>query len=256
MFWLQKQRSTIFPGAATQGQPEAVLAPAAGSDLLSLPARGEIRIAAQFGAAPDSNLRPTVIFFYGNGACLARSGMEFRRFRNLGVNVIIPEYAGFGLSEGSASERGCYAAADAAYDYLQGRAEIDRDRIVAVGRSLGAAVAVDLASRRRLAGLALISAFTDMRDMARRVAPWNPSRFLLRQRFDNLAKIPAVSCPILIAHGTRDSLVPLWMAERLADAAGAGNVTRVDLQGVGHGDVFETGGDEIWSALGGFLGRI
>jgi uncharacterized protein len=256
MFWLQQQRNTIFPGASTQGQLEAAVAPAAGFELLSLAARGGIRIAAQFGAAPDSNLRPTVIYFYGNGACLARSGMELRRFRNLGVNIIIPEYAGFGLSEGAPSERGCYAAADAAYDYLLGRADIDCDRIVAAGRSLGAAVAVDLASRRHLAGLALISAFTRMRDMARRVAPWNPSRFLLRQHFDNLAKIPAVSCPILIAHGTQDSLVPLRMAEQLADAARSAKVIRFDMQGVGHSDIFEIGGDEIWSALGGLLGGL
>jgi fermentation-respiration switch protein FrsA (DUF1100 family) len=255
MFWLRAQRRKIFPGALTQGRPEAEVASGPGRQIVSLPTQFG-RISAQFGAAADARLRPTVIFFYGNSSCLATSGREFAALRQLGVNVLIPEYPGYGLSAGSPSERGCSAAAVAAYDSLLARPEIDPERIVAVGRSLGSAVAIDLAGRRRLAGLVTISAFTRMPDMARRVAPWNPFRFLLPDRFDSLRKIRAVTCPLLIFHGTQDAYVPWTMAGRLAAAAGSAAVTRVDLQGVGHADVFDRAGDEVWSALGGFCGRV
>jgi pimeloyl-ACP methyl ester carboxylesterase len=93
-------------------------------------------------------MRPTVIFFYGNGACLAYMGEVFNGFRRLGMNVLVPEYPGYGMSGGKPTEKGFYAAADAGYDYLAQRPDIDHDRIDAAGWSMGSAVAVDLASRR------------------------------------------------------------------------------------------------------------
>jgi len=149
------QTSVIFPGHSTQGQPEAQLNPPPGSELIGLrTSRGE-RIVALFGAAltpeglphPSASARPTILFFYGNAMCLSKSMDEFEGFRRLGANVLIPEFVGYGLSEGQPSETGCYETADAAHAYLLTRGDVDRRRIVAAGWSLGAAVALDLASR-------------------------------------------------------------------------------------------------------------
>src|SRR5947207_11496100 len=139
------------------------------------------------------------------------------------MNVLIPEYPGYGLSDGQASEKGCYAAAVAAYEYLVGRPDVDPSQIFVAGHSLGGAVAIDLASRRKVAGLITLSAFTTTRDMGAKVSPWLlrwavPS-VLSRCKFDNLEKMRSVSCPILLIHGTADTLVPFEMAERLAAAA-------------------------------------
>ncbi len=253
----------IFPGAATQGQRDAMLTQGTDNELLSLRASDGTRIAALFGKAlrsdgqplADSSKCPTVIFLYGNGDCMAYCTDIFDHARRLGVNVILPDYEGYGMSAGKPSESGCYATADAAYDYLLNRKDIDAKRIVPMGWSLGGAVAIDLASRRPAAGLVTISAFTNLRDVGHQFIPWIPMSMILKYRFDNLGKLARISCPIFIAHGTRDEMIPPKMAGQLA-AAAKGKVTRYDVMDAGHNDVFDVGGAELWNRLGDFLGGL
>jgi hypothetical protein len=81
--------------------------------------------------------------------------------------------------------------------------------------------------------------------MARRVFPWLPVSLIVRHHFDNLAKIPKISCPILIVHSSEDEIIPPAMSERLAEAATGGKVTRFTVQHAGHNDIFEVGGQEL-----------
>ncbi len=222
------QDSFLFPGAGTQGRPEAEFTTPPGCARVTLTAAGGERVVALFGPAlnaagrplPDAASRPTLIYFYGNGMCLAYALGEFDQFRRLGVNVLVPDYLGYGLSGGHASEAGCYAAADAAYAHLQTRRDIDARRIIAAGWSLGGAVAIDLATRRPVAGLAVFSTFTSIRDAARAHVPFVvPVGLLVRNAFDSAGKIGRVTCPILIGHGKRDSIIPFSMMDRLIAAA-------------------------------------
>jgi len=254
------EEKLIFPGAASQGQPYAAIPPSKDYELIPLVTSDGTRIVAQFGGALDSlgqpaadaGRAPTVIFFYGNGAFAAQMGLEFWNLRRLGVNVLIPEYPGYGMSGGKPSERGFYAAADAAYDYLQRRPGIGHGRIVAAGWSLGAAVAVDLAARRGVVALIAINAFTTLPAVAHALEPWMPVSLVIRSRFDNIQKIPAVTCPLLLIHGDRDELVPPTMTGELARAA-PGRVTTFTVEGGGHNDVFAAGGDGLWKAVRIFL---
>jgi uncharacterized protein len=257
------QNSFIFPGAATQGQRDTLIVSGEGTQVLSLHSPDGVRIAAIFGLALTSDghpltdvaERPTIIFFYGNGACMAYCTDIFDHLRRLGVNVIMPDFEGYGMSGGKPSEKGCYAAADAAYDYLKGSGTVDMKKIVLVGWSLGGAVAIDLASRRPVHGLVTVSAFTSLADMAHQLVRWIPISFVLKYRFDNIDKLDHISCPILIVHGTNDELVPFWMAAKLA-AAAKGNVQRYNVQGAGHNDVFDVGGQELMSRLQTFISQL
>jgi fermentation-respiration switch protein FrsA (DUF1100 family) len=246
----------VFPGSATQGLAGATLPPSPDYELIPLQTSDGTRIVAEFGSAlgidgkseAAAGHAPTVIFFYGNGACAANMAVEFWRFRQMGVNIIMPDYPGYGMSGGRPSERGFYAAADAVYDYVAQRPGIDRDRIAVVGWSMGGAVAIDLACRRKVAALETISAFTSLPAVAHTVAPWLPVKWILRSRFDNLAKIHSITCPILIAHGRLDQIVPPEMAGQLAAATQSG-VKAFMIEGAGHNDVFDVGGLPLWEAM-------
>jgi uncharacterized protein len=250
------QDRIIFPGASTQGTKAAVVRPGPGIDLVMLDTPHGEKVAAVFGPAltpegkpdPQASKRPALIYFYGNAMCLAASKAEFDRFRRLGLNVIVPDYIGYGMSEGHPSEKGCAATADAAYDYLVSTRGMDPGQIISAGWSLGGAVAIDLASRRKVAGLIAFSTFTSGVDMARRILPFAPVSLLLRHRFDSQRKIAKIHCPTLIGHGRDDNIVPFGMGEKLAKAA-AGPVTTLWIDGVEHNNFFDSGDRQINEAV-------
>ena len=240
----------IFPGRATQGAKHAVIRESAQGnyELVHLTTSRGDKAVALFGAARDADGRPpldpatqpTLLFFYGNAMCLADCFGLMDDFRNLGVNVMVAEYVGYGMSSGKASEQTLYETADACWDHLQSRRDIDPKKIIVAGWSLGAAVAIDLASRKPVIGLATFSAFTSMSKMARKVVPWLPTSLMLRHRFDNLAKIRDLKIPILIVHGQNDRIIPFEMSDELFKAAG--NSARAKKVSIfsDHNDVFET----------------
>jgi fermentation-respiration switch protein FrsA (DUF1100 family) len=253
----------IFPGAATQGRPEAAVRPTGSQQLVPLTTAGGDRTVLLFAPAltpegsphPDAVHRPTLIYFYGNAMTISACYDELYHFRRLGANVAIPEFVGYGLASGKPSEKTLYATADAAYEHLLTRADVDPKQIIPVGWSLGAASAIDLASRKPVAGVAAFSAFTSMADMGRAVLPWFPTSLLLRHRFENERKLREIGCPIFLAHGTRDSLIPFAMHRRLA-AAAKGPVTLVPVDGGDHNDIFQQGGDGLMRQFGEFIEAV
>jgi len=257
------QRVLLFPGAYFHSRESVKVHAAPGRELLTLHSADGHRITAVFGAAltPEGQLRadapqrPTLLYFYGNGDCLYTSMDEFNAFRRLGANVLIPEYVGYPLSGGKPGESALYATADAAYEYLLTRPDVDKSQIIAMGRSIGAGPAIDLASRKPVAGLATFSAFTSMDEMARKVLPVFPTRWFLRHHFRNEQKMPQVRCPVFLAHGTKDSLVPFSMMARLKNKA-AGPVTLYEIVGADHNDIYIVGGDTLLEKFGHFIEQV
>jgi fermentation-respiration switch protein FrsA (DUF1100 family) len=262
------QTGLIFPGRQTQGVPVSEVESRGGVELVRTKTATGDQIAALFGSAQDTTgkpladprSRPTMLFFYGNENHLACRNVAhvFDGLRRIGVNVLIPEYVGYGLSTGDACEAGCYATADAAYQHLLARQDIDPSRIVVAGASLGGAVAIDLASREKgIAGLVTLITFTSMPDMARVLQPTLPIWRFIRHKFESERKMPRVKCPALLIHSTGDALVPYSMADRLASACG-GPVSRLKIEGAGHSSVemLEGGGNLIYDAMTDFVARI
>jgi fermentation-respiration switch protein FrsA (DUF1100 family) len=169
--------------------------------------------------APEAG---ALVYCHGNAGNVSLWGPEMASWRReLNMGVLLFDYPGYGKSEGTPAEAACYAAAQAAYNWLREHAGIAEHQIIIQGRSLGAAVAVELASRCPHRALILYSAFTSIPDMAQRAFPWLPARWLVRNRFDNLEKIGRCSSPIFIAHGDRDSVVPFTHGQRLFAVARA-----------------------------------
>lgn len=132
--------------------------------------------------------------------------------------------------------------AEAAWDWLVARPEIDPARIVVYGRSVGAGPAVHLAATRQVAGVVLESAFTSLRAMARVHYPIFPS-LLAGPGFDNLAAAPRIRAPALLIHGDADAIVPLAMGRAVEARLGGPSEFWV-ITGAGHNDTYDAGGDE------------
>src|SRR5579884_761846 len=161
-----------------------------------------------------------ILFCHGNATNLSQWGARMERWhKQLGEALLIFDYPGYGKSGGRPSETGLYAAADAAYDWLIKKQHVQPARLLVCGESLGGGVAVDLASRRPHRALVLLSTFTSIPAVAQHLEPWLPAVWLMRNRFDSLAKIAHCRGPIFITHGTADTLVPCWQGERLYEAA-------------------------------------
>ncbi len=217
------------------------------------PASDGMRLHGWVVPAPDA--RTTLLWFHGNAGNVSHRVNNIKYLhRLLGANVFIFDYRGYGRSAGhlfNLSEPAIYRDAEGALAYLRGRKDLASTRLVYFGRSLGAAVAIEIASRQPPAGLILESAFTSIREMARIVAPYLPFPGLLQTKYDNLARIPTIRVPVLILHGDQDEIVPFEMGRRLFEAANPPK-TFYTVHGARHNDTYIVGGEpyfQVWSSF-------
>jgi pimeloyl-ACP methyl ester carboxylesterase len=159
-----------------------------------------------------------LLLCHGNAGNVGDRVPHLALLSRAGFDVLAFDYRGYGRSSGRPGERGTVRDAIAARDALLRQAGVDPARVLYLGESLGAAVALALAIERPPAGLILQSAFTSVRDMARLHYPVVP-RSLVPDAYPNLRLIPRLRSPLLVLHGARDEVVPLMYGEALFDAA-------------------------------------
>jgi len=200
---------------------------------------------------PVEHPRATVLFCHGNAGNISHRLDSIRLLHSLGLQVLIFDYRGYGRSAGRPSEKGSYRDVDAAWRYLLDVRGLQEDGIILFGRSLGAAVAADLASRSRPAAVILESAFTSVPDMAAGIYPWLPVRLLSRYRYDNLGKMALISAPLLLVHSRQDEIIPFAHGERLFEQAREPKQF-LEING-GHNDAFLTSRKAYTQGLEAFL---
>ena len=167
--------------------------------------------------ASASNQVPAVMFFHGNSDYIETKLEYPQYYTQRGIACLMVEYRGYRRSTGTPSEAAFAEDADAFFDFLASRPEINKGQIGAHGHSMGAAIAVGLATRKPIRTLVMVSAFKSMPSMLGRYMV--PS-FLARERFDNMAAVQAYHGPILILHGEKDEIVPVSHARELAKRGG------------------------------------
>lgn len=207
------------------------------------------RVHAWFLPSPvePSTEQHTVLVCHGNAGNIShRLDRTLLMHSNLGTDVLLFDYRGFGRSSGRPDEAGTYEDARAAFRYLVDDRGVDETRVVLFGESLGAAVAIQLATEVEAAGLVLEAPFTSIPDMAREVYPFVPN-FWLRTRYANIEKISAVTEPLLVVHGTEDRTVPFEHGKALFEAATEPK-RFLPVEGAGHSDTFLVGRDAYWRA--------
>jgi uncharacterized protein len=210
------QRALVFPIPQTgRTSPESAGFPAAEENVLTT-TDGENVIIWHVPAKPG---HPVVLYFPGNGDTLARAVKRFREITADGTGLVALSYRGYGGSSGKPSEKGLLNDATAAYAFTTERYK--PAQIVVWGFSLGTGVAVALAADHPVGKLILEAPYTSIADVALSRPQYRlvPVRWLLRDQFHSDERIAAVSAPLLIMHGERDSTVPIRFGERLFELA-------------------------------------
>lgn len=192
-----------------------------------------------------------LLWFHGNAGNLSHRADLLIRLAQIPARVFIIDYRGYGRSEGKPSEKGLYLDGRAGWRYLVEERGVSPDRIVIFGKSLGGAVAVDLATEVKPAGLIVQSSFTSIPDMAARHFAFVP-KALIRTRMDSLSKIVDVRAPKLFIHSTADEIAPFELGRRLYEAAPEPKRFHT-VEGAGHNDTWIVGGQGYFAAIRSFV---
>jgi pimeloyl-ACP methyl ester carboxylesterase len=164
----------------------------------------------------------TVLYCHGNGGNLSDVAWVAEALAKRGFDTMIFDYRGYGRSEGRLTDEwGLNADTDAIYDHLVRERGVKPETLVLYGQSLGSTVAIDVASRRPCGALVVESGLSSASDMGVVSLPWLPRQlhFLARNRFDSARKIASSKCPVLVAHGTVDPVIPVDQGRKLYAAA-------------------------------------
>lgn len=202
---------------------------------------------------PSENARGSLLFCHGNAGNISHRVEIIQIFNRLNLNVFIFDYRGYGKSQGSPSEEGLYRDAQAAYNYLLNREDIDKEKIVIYGKSIGANVAIDLASRVTAVSLISDGGFTSAYDMGKKLFPYLPIKWIITVKYDAQNLIKNIAIPKLLIHSRDDEIVPFKLGEKLFEAAPEPKEF-YEMQGT-HNEAIFMAMNEYSSRIDAFLGR-
>ena len=168
---------------------------------------------------PADNSRFTVLFCHGNGGNIMHRLDSINFFNNLGLSCFIFDYRGYGKSQGKPTEDGTYLDAMAAYQWLVEEKNIPAENIIIFGRSLGASIAANLASKIKSRSLVMESTFTSYVDVGKKFYPYMPIRLFARFKYRTIDYLKEVHCPVMIVHSRDDEIMPFEFALKLYQAA-------------------------------------
>jgi pimeloyl-ACP methyl ester carboxylesterase len=246
---LARNRLMFFPWSRPTAEAGLKqLTPVTEAELVRI-ARPDGRLLAAYDVRPKSRAAdaaaedlPTVVFFHGNAGNISiRSSLIGWFAEGVRARVILFDYSGYGGNEGSPSEDEVYSDGLAVVDWLAERG-VDPSRVVLYGESLGAAVAAYVAEQRGCAGIVLQSTFPSLSAMAMSAYWFLPlgSVFVTRS-FPTADRVASLTCPVLVAHGSDDRIIPISLGRKLHAAAPAGS-DFVEVPDAGHNDFFDVAG--------------
>ena len=208
---------------------------------------------AYFVPAPER--RASLLFLHANRGEASMRLPRARALAELGLDVLVLDYRGYGLSDPvPPNEAGAQSDVRAAHEHLVKERGVPAHELLVYGRSLGGALAVDLAARERIAGLVLESTFTSVADISQ--SYWGvPLRFWLGKKLSSIDKIRSVAAPILFFHGSRDRVIRPAIGLRLFEAANEPKSWQI-IEGAHHGNLSKVGGRAYLERWGRFVDEV
>jgi len=200
---------------------------------------------------PGASAAKTLLFFHGNAGNISGRLESVQQFHQLGLNVLIVDYRGYGESTGSPSEEGIYRDAAACWQYLTATKSLAPHEIVVFGRSMGGGPATWLAAQEQPGAVILESVFTNVPDVGAHHYSFLPVRALATNQFDNESRVGDIDAPTLFIHSRGDRVVPFELGRQVYEAA-AEPKQFLEIEG-GHNDGFLVSADEYLRTIGSFL---
>ena len=247
--YLQQSSMVFFPSATLVQTPEQW-----GLEYEDVFLESEDGVRLHGWYIPQSGSKLTLLFFHGNAGNISHRGASVEIFHRLGLNLFIFDYRGYGKSQGTPDEKGLYKDARAAWRYLIDERGFEPKDIIVFGRSLGGAVAAELAAEVQPGGLILESTFSSAKDVADVILPVVSRLIILRYDFNTAAHIKRVTSPVLVLHSPDDEIIPFDLGERVFEAANEPK-TFVRMRG-GHNNAFLMSQPDYERALGAFVSSV
>jgi uncharacterized protein len=245
LFFVQRQ-FMYFPDVT---RPSPVVFGVADMKAAEVTTSDGLKLAGWYKAPPDAG-KPVVILFHGNAGNIGMRNFKARLLIDAGYGALLAEYRGYGGNPGKPTEQGLYADAQAYLAWLE-KQGFPPSRVVLYGESLGTGVAVQMAAEKPdYKGLILETPFSSVVSLAQKIYFFAPAWLLVRDRYDNVAKIGKIKVPLLVLHGSIDAVVPYYQGKRLFDAANEPKKMETFPLG-NHNDLYNCGaGAKVLSFLG------
>lgn len=210
LLYVFQERLIFFP------QPDRT-APAAGMSEVEIGTSDSETLIAWYAEAQEGC--PTVLLFHGNASRLDGDHWRYKRLMDRGVGVVALAWRGYSGSTGRPNERGLHLDALAGYEWATSEQGVSASSLIVHGISIGTGPAVKLSAEQTVGALILEAPYVSVRKLASQQVRMFPVGLLLRNTFRSDQWIGDVKAPILVAHGTSDSVIPFAHGERLFDMA-------------------------------------
>ena len=251
LFWTAQRRLIYFPSQSV-GIASKI---SSDTEEVVFTTDDGLTLSAWWVPASESPNGSTIVVFHGNGGNRTDRAPLAQALSGRGYGVLLTDYRGYGGNPGSPSEAGILLDAEAAIAYAFSRHDVDPDKLIYFGESLGAAVAIAVAQEHPPTALILRSPFTSLADVARVHYRYLPTGLLLRDHYPSLDTIATLDVPVLVIAGSQDTIVPIEQSRKLYDAA-PGPKRFVTIEGANHNDAALTHGPLFIDEIAEFLEGI
>lgn len=195
-----------------------------------------------------------LIYFHGNAGNLSHRLYDLIRISDCNINVLGISYRGYGKSQGTPDEKGVYTDGRSALHFAEKTLGFSHNNIVVMGRSIGTTVAVESARKLNIAGLILVSPLTTGKEQAK-ASGLGLVAFIAGDSFNNSDKMADIVCPVLVIHGTADTVIPVEMGETIFNRIKT-KKRLVKIEGAGHNDLSTRFDGSYWKAVAAFLQQV
>ena len=152
--------------------------------------------------------KPILVYFHGNSFDIGERAYRIKRYNDAGFSTLIVAWRGFSGNEGNPTEKNLYLDGKATIDWVLKNTKFSIEDIINYGESLGSGVAVELNLKYNFLCTVLEAPFTSIADVANKRYKIYPTKYLVKDKFDNLSKIDQIKSPSLIISGLKDEVVP------------------------------------------------